>query len=157
MKAKGEPPPPAAAPEPGDNGSSIESLEASALALAGALAESAPPIDTARLEEACMGMAPLRESLLHTFMAEVRPGIDHLRQHCAVGDARRVEFEAHKLRGMSATIGAAQLAGLLAEIETAAQAEQLDGLESIVGRAKSEVTRVEQQITLLSESFGEAA
>jgi len=157
VKAKGEPPPPAAAPEPGDNGSSMESLEASALALAGALAESAPPIDTARLEEACMGMAPLRESLLHTFMAEVRPGIDHLRQHCAVGDARRVEFEAHKLRGMSATIGAAQLAGLLAEIETAAQAEQLDGLESIVGRAKSEVTRVEQQITLLSESFGEAA
>jgi len=134
----------------------MESLEASAFALAGALGEP-PPIDTARLDEACMGMLPLRESLLQTFMADVRPGFEHLRGRIAAGDARRIEFEAHKLRGMSATIGAINLAMLLEEIETSAKAEDLGGLEPVFERAAREIGRVEKFIALLSDSLGNAA
>jgi HPt (histidine-containing phosphotransfer) domain-containing protein len=107
------------------------------------------PLDLEQLESMCMGIPTLRDSLLDTFLGEIRPRLELLTQAYAGGDARQLEFEAHRLRSMSATIGARACATLFGELEAAARANQLTNLNPILKRVTLEVFRAEQFIATL--------
>jgi PAS domain S-box-containing protein len=107
------------------------------------------PLDLERLDMTCMGIAALRETMLNTFLSDVRPRLERLGQALAEGDAHRVEFEAHGLKGMCATVGVTICAGIFMEIERAGREQSLDGVPSLLKRGYVEVTRAEQFITTM--------
>jgi HPt (histidine-containing phosphotransfer) domain-containing protein len=105
-----------------------------------------PALDLERLAETSMGIPTLRDSLLDTFLAEVRPRLEHLSLALSGRDARRVEFEAHGLKGMCATMGATACAELFAELEHAGREKALELAPTLLKRAYLEVTRTERYI-----------
>ncbi len=105
-----------------------------------------PALDLEQLEMACMGLPALRSSLLHTFLHDVPGRVDRLRQAFEVSDPRRVEFEAHGLKGMCATIGANGCALLFGEIEERAREDQSAEAKVLLQPAMDEVVRTEQFI-----------
>ena len=50
------------------------------------------------------------------------------------GDARKVAFAAHKLKGSAATVGAEAMTSLCAQVEQLAQAGSSDGLDELIQR-----------------------
>jgi PAS domain S-box-containing protein len=107
------------------------------------------PIDTARLEESCMGIPALREALLQTFRADIGPRMMRLAEAIVDGDPRRVEFEAHGLKGMSATIGAVSCEAAFEEIERLGRDEDLRIASKLLQIAQDTVERTEQFIQRL--------
>jgi CheY-like chemotaxis protein/HPt (histidine-containing phosphotransfer) domain-containing protein len=105
-----------------------------------------PAIDLEQLEAACMGLPALRSSLLHTFMIDVPGRLERLRFAFDANDLRRVEFEAHGLRGMCATIGATGCTVLFAEMEDRARADRLPAARLLLEPAIDEAHRTEQFI-----------
>ncbi len=108
-----------------------------------------PALDLARLEEASMGVPALRDSLLSTFLNDVRPRLEQLALAMGRRDARRVEFEAHGLKGMCATVGATACAELFAELEHLGHEQTIDLVPPLLKRAHLEVTRTERYITTM--------
>jgi PAS domain S-box-containing protein len=106
-------------------------------------------LDLARLEETSMGIPALRDSLLNAFLNEVRPRLDQLGLAVNGRDARRVEFEAHGLKGMCASLGATTSAELFAELERVGREKRLDLAPPLLKRAYLEVTRTERYITTM--------
>ncbi len=113
--------------------------------------EAIPPIDSARLEESSMGIPSLRDALLQTFLADVHPKMDRLAEAVRLRDARRIEFEAHGLRGMSATVGAMLCSDVFESLERAGREEKLDDLASLLARAVAEVEHTEQYVRRLGQ------
>ena len=105
-----------------------------------------PALDLARLEETCMGIPALRDSLLNTFLNDVRPRLERLGLAVNQRDAQRVEFEAHGLKGMCATLGATVIAELFADLERLGREQALDLAPQLLKRAYLEVTRTERYI-----------
>ena len=105
-----------------------------------------PAIDLEQLEAACMGLPALRSSLLHTFLHDVTSRLDRLRQAFESADGRRVEFEAHGLKGMCATIGANGCVVLFTEIESRAREDRVADAKVLLPTAVAEVERTEQFI-----------
>jgi HPt (histidine-containing phosphotransfer) domain-containing protein len=93
-----------------------------------------------------MGLPALRSSLLHTFMIDVPGRLERLRFAFDANDLRRVEFEAHGLRGMCATIGATGCTVLFAEMEDRARADRLPAARLLLEPAIDEAHRTEQFI-----------
>jgi HPt (histidine-containing phosphotransfer) domain-containing protein len=108
-----------------------------------------PALDLARLEVACMGIQDLRDSLLTTFLGDVRPRLEQLGLAVNGRDAHGVEFEAHGLKGMCATLGATACAELFAELERVGREKTLNLAPSLLKRAHLEVTRTERYITTM--------
>jgi PAS domain S-box-containing protein len=102
-----------------------------------------PVLDRAQLEDACMGDAGLRKTLVLTFLNDVRGRLDHLSSRLAAGDVRAVEFDAHGLKGMCAAIGAVRCAALFGLIEARGQARDLNGVAELFAAADDEVGRAE--------------
>ena len=109
----------------------------------------APPIDHERLDVTSMGTLALREILLDTFLNDVRPRLDRLGLAVSGRDAHALEFEAHGLKGMSATVGAVGCAALFAELERAGHEQQWEPVPALFKRALLEVTRTERHIETL--------
>jgi CheY-like chemotaxis protein len=105
-----------------------------------------PAIDLEQLEAACMGLPALRSSLLHTYMIDVPGRLERLRFAFDANDMRRVEFEAHGLRGMCATIGATGCTLLFGEMEDRARADRLPAARLLLEPAIAEAMRTEQFI-----------
>src|SRR5204862_1822700 len=105
-----------------------------------------PVLDEARLESSCMGNPELKSILLRTFIHHIRPRLRRLRDATTVGDAKGVEFEAHGLKGMSATIGAVCCADAFARIERLGREERLEPVGPMLDYAEIEVGRVEAVI-----------
>jgi HPt (histidine-containing phosphotransfer) domain-containing protein len=100
-----------------------------------------PPLDEARLETMCMGVPSLRDKLLETFLHEIDPRIDRLMAAVSEKDVKLVEFEAHGLKGMSATIGAMVAAEVFASLEQLGRDGDLAGAERVLNRATQEADR----------------
>jgi PAS domain S-box-containing protein len=130
---------------------------ASAKTSAEAEAEPPVPLDAARLEEASMGIPALRSALIQTFLADVEPRLDRLQEAIIAFDARRIEFEAHGLHGMSATVGAVACSQVFAEFERLAGEEQLGGAPGLLDKARNEVERTRQYVQRLDQIFQKAA
>jgi two-component system, sensor histidine kinase and response regulator len=109
-------------------------------------------LDLEQLGSMCMGIPALRDSLLTTFLTEIRPRLDRLAEAHQSGDARRLEFEAHSLKGMSGTIGATSCADVFSELEHRARTGELTGLAPLFKRALLEVYRAEQFIDGLNRT-----
>lgn len=105
-----------------------------------------PALDLEQLETACMGLPALRSSLLHTFLHDVTTRLERLQKAFDSADARRVEFEAHGLKGMCATIGANGCVMLFTEIEERAREDRVAEARVLLEPAKHEVGRTEQFI-----------
>jgi len=105
-----------------------------------------PAIDLEQLEAACMGLPALRSSLLHTYLIDVPGRLERLRFAFDANDLRRVEFEAHGLRGMCATIGASGCTVLFGEMEERARADRLADARALLEPAIEEALRTEQFI-----------
>ncbi len=110
----------------------------------GAAVDGPGPIDLAQLDEATMGSAELREMIVATFLGDVRPRLETLARAVAAGDARSVEFEAHGLKGMSATLGARSCAARFAELERLGREKSIAGAPPLLERAGAEVAAVER-------------
>jgi HPt (histidine-containing phosphotransfer) domain-containing protein len=105
-----------------------------------------PALDLEQLESACMGLQPLRASLLQTFLHDVPIRVERLARAFEAEDTRRVEFEAHGLRGMCATVGANGCVTLFGEIEDRARDDQAAAARALLQPARDEVERTEQFI-----------
>jgi two-component system sensor histidine kinase/response regulator len=146
------------APEPGDAPTSVS---AAAVADADEAAETidddvpevpaGPAIDLEQLEAACMGLPALRSSLLHTYMIDIPGRLERLRFAFDANDTRRVEFEAHGLRGMCATIGATGCTLLFGEMEDRARGDRLAAARVLLEPAIEETSRTEQFIQRFDE------
>ncbi len=101
------------------------------------------PVDIEQLDQACMGLPALRTSLLHTFVGDVGARIDRLGAAFDRNDSRRVEFEAHGLRGMCATIGATGCVEQFAAIEHWAREERTSEARVLLRPVMDEIARVE--------------
>ena len=66
-------------------------------------------------------------------------------------DARRVEFEAHGLKGMSATVGAVRCAEVFEQLERAGREESFGDLTALMAKAAVEVERTEQHVRRLEK------
>ena len=104
------------------------------------------PVEMEQLDQACLGLPALRTSLLHTFVGDVGTRLDRLGAAFDADDARRVEFEAHGLRGMCATIGAVGCVEQFAAIEHWAREERTSEARVLLQPALEEVRRVEAWI-----------
>ena len=113
--------------------------------------------DRPRLEESCMGIPALRDALLQTFLNDIGSRMTRLTEAVVSHDARRIEFEAHNLKGMSATIGADSCAEVFAEIERLAKDEQVVDVHPLMNRANQEVERAEAYIRRLENILSRAA
>jgi HPt (histidine-containing phosphotransfer) domain-containing protein len=120
-------------------------------------AQPRPALDTARLEESCMGIPALRDTLLRAFLDEVKPRMERMRQAVQVRDIRQVEFEAHGLKGMSATIGAAGCAEVFNRMELRSREGEVDGIVEWLSQAEQEVDRVMDFIRKYEEVLRRAA
>jgi HPt (histidine-containing phosphotransfer) domain-containing protein len=96
-----------------------------------------------------MGIPALRDSLLSTFLNDIRPRLERLALAVNGRDAHRVELEAHGLTGMGATVGATACAELFAQLERMGREPALDLAPSLLKRAHLEVTRTERYITTM--------
>jgi PAS domain S-box-containing protein len=103
-------------------------------------------LDEARLESSCMGNPELKNILVRTFIHHIRPRLRRLREVTAAGDAKAVEFEAHGLKGMSATIGAVSCADAFGRIERMGRENRLEPVGPMLDYAEIEVGRVEAVI-----------
>jgi HPt (histidine-containing phosphotransfer) domain-containing protein len=116
-----------------------------------------PALDLEQLESACMGLPALRSSLLHTFLDDMPGRLARLEKAFDSSDPRRLEFEAHGLRGMCATIGAHGCVMLFGEIEDRAREDQITEVRILLEPARAEVARTEQFIRRLEMIFNREA
>jgi PAS domain S-box-containing protein len=116
-----------------------------------------PALDLEQLESACMGLPALRSSLLHTFLDDMPGRLARLEKAFDSSDPRRLEFEAHGLRGMCATIGAHGCVMLFGEIEDRAREDQVTEVRILLEPARAEVERTEQFIRRLETIFNREA
>ncbi len=144
-----EPPPPRA---PGD---SLVLERAPERAMAG---QSDPLIlDVKRLDDTSMGIPSLRETLLNTFVSDLRPRINRLYEAFINHAANRLEHEAHGLRGMAATIGAVACTTVFTEIERQAHDERWERMEELIEQAREVAREFENHVLNLKVKLDRAA
>jgi HPt (histidine-containing phosphotransfer) domain-containing protein len=90
-----------------------------------------------------MGNPDLRNILIRTFVMHIRPRLARLRQVAQSGDLEAVEFEAHGLKGMCATIGAMCCADVFGRIERLGRERRPEPISPSLDYAEIEVGRVE--------------
>jgi len=100
-------------------------------------------LDEARLEASSMGNPDLRNILIRTFVMHIRPRLARLRQVAQSGELEAVEFEAHGLKGMCATIGAMCCADVFGRIERLGRERRPEPISPLLDYAEIEVGRVE--------------
>src|SRR5258708_37601603 len=98
-----------------------------------------------------MGLPARRPSLLHTCMNDVPARLERLSSAFEANDGRRVEFEAHGLRGMCAAIGAGGCTMLFGELEQWAREDRAKDARVLLepsiaggGRAAEVIRRLAQ-------------
>jgi CheY-like chemotaxis protein len=116
-----------------------------------------PAIDLEQLNTASMGLPALRTSLLHTYLDDVYTRLERLTAALDSGSAQRVEFEAHGLRGMCATIGANTCTMLFGEMESAAREERVEEARTYLETSREAVRRTEEFIHRLERIVTEQA
>ena len=115
----------------------------------GAPSTDGPAIDVETLNQSSMGLPALRHSMLQTYLSDVFPRLHRLEDAIERRDLERTEFEAHGLRGMCSTIGAAGCAWLFGQIEDRARDRQWSGISSLLPLAVEQVKRSEEFIARL--------
>jgi HPt (histidine-containing phosphotransfer) domain-containing protein len=85
-----------------------------------------------------LGEDDLRD-LVGVYFADVEAQLHRLREALGQGDADGVSAAAHRMKGASLSIGAARVASLAAELETAAKEDELGRCDALLEALESEV------------------
>ena len=104
------------------------------------------PTTFADLLETVGGDRGFLRELVETYMADSPSLIAELRAGVAADDAASARRAAHTLKSTSASFGAERLSGLCRQIEAAAAAGNLVGLDQSVELAAAEYVRVEVEL-----------
>jgi len=110
-------------------------------------AEVLPVIDATCLDAASMGNAEIRGLLVDAFLTRTRQPFERLQKAAEWKDARAVEFQAHAMRGMCVSVGAARCAAALARVEERATAGHLDAVAEAIGVVERELAAVRAEWT----------
>ena len=103
----------------------------------------ADPLDGAVLQSLReLGGDDLVTELVETFMMDVPPRLDALRQAVEVGDQVRLKRVAHALQGSSSTIGATEMARLSQALEAAGSAGDLGRTRPMLARLEEAFGRI---------------
>jgi CheY-like chemotaxis protein len=105
-----------------------------------------PIIDQRRLDSASMGSPELRAVLIKAFLTHSRPRVEKLRQFLRQGDAQGIQFEAHAMKGMCATLGATRCAELFGRIEKLGAEQRLEPVAPLLDHAELEVGLAEDHL-----------
>ena len=95
--------------------------------------------------------------MLQTYLGDVFPRMQRLEEAVERRELERVEFEAHGLRGMCATIGARGCAVLFGEIEQRARAKRGLDLVPLIPLAAEQVRRTKEFISRLERIVSDEA
>jgi HPt (histidine-containing phosphotransfer) domain-containing protein len=114
--------------------------------------ESVPVIDEIRFDASSMGRPELRQVLAKTFLKHARKRIIRIEEMLLASDAQGVEFEAHGMKGMCLTLGAARCVKLFHDMELLARAGELDSLKPVLKRLKMETERVEAHLSKFDQA-----
>ena len=101
-----------------------------------------------------MGTPELRAVLITAFHTQTTPRFDRLRDAVASDNSDAVEFEAHALKGMCATLGAMRCAEVLEHLERLGHEKRLAPAAYKLQRAEAELQRARE---LLSQDRAQAA
>jgi PAS domain S-box-containing protein len=96
-----------------------------------------------RLQEYCDGDRRFERELLTEFSAALPQMVAELGSAIESGDAKRVEFSAHSLKGSCRTMGADALAAAVEELEWAAERGELAGAPRALELAAQELERLQ--------------
>jgi HPt (histidine-containing phosphotransfer) domain-containing protein len=106
------------------------------------------------LRDSVGGDAEFLAELVEEFVADAPTQIASLRAAATTGDAAVAGRAAHTLKGMSRTFGAAALAALCQEAETAAGSDDLASVLARVGSIDAEWARVRSELLALTDGRG---
>jgi PAS domain S-box-containing protein len=130
--------PAAGAPAPAEEMPAATADEAAAAAGPDAL----PVLDATSLDAASMGNAEIRGLLVEAFLTRTRQPFDRLKKAAEWKDVRAVEFQAHALRSMCQSVGAARCAAAVGRVEERAVAGDLDAAIEALGSIEHELAAV---------------
>jgi PAS domain S-box-containing protein len=103
-----------------------------------------PPLDQEVIDElrALRGRRDILRELLLAFREKTPSLLQDLRRAAEEGDAERLHFVAHTVRGSCLTIGASEMIELLVEVERLGREGSTRGATELLGRIESAFTRV---------------
>jgi histidine phosphotransfer protein HptB len=111
------------------------------------LDDTIPVLDEGRLEASCMGRDDLRALLVRTFLGTAQQRIARIGECLSGNDSKGVEFEAHGMKGMCLTLGAARCGRLFSEIERMGREGKLEGMLPLLNRVRVEATKAENELS----------
>ena len=82
--------------------------------------------------------------LVESFFERLRQPANRLRQALDDGNAGQATYEAHSMKGMCASLGAARCAEVYRAIEDCVDEGRLDGLEPLLDQGETELRAVER-------------
>lgn len=112
-------------------------------------AGSLDPDRIAMLRELDDGDGELMATLVQEYKSDSGQQLATMRQALVDADASALGRAAHTLKGSSANLGAERLAGLCAQIQELGHAGELDGADSLVAAASTELGRVNSALDQL--------
>jgi CheY-like chemotaxis protein len=95
-----------------------------------------------------MGDRRLANIVLDAFLGDFPSQLEILRGRFAEKDGPGARMQAHSLKGSSATVAAVSLSAIAQEMETAADAGELDLFDELLPRAAEEFERLKVELTL---------
>jgi HPt (histidine-containing phosphotransfer) domain-containing protein len=96
-------------------------------------------LDTEVLAElSALGEEDLRD-LVEVYFEDVASQLDRLQAALVDGDAEALAAAAHRVKGASLSIGAARVAALASELETAGRSDDLSGCDALLRAFESEL------------------
>ena len=100
------------------------------------------PADLSRLQQLAEGDKAIVERLINLFLEDANQHGKLLRDAVEKRDAKRVESEAHRIKGGASQVGAEALRGLAAELEGLGRTSELDAADRILAAFEDEYHRV---------------
>lgn len=95
------------------------------------------------------GQKELMDLFVTSFNEQRSSCVDDIIEALASGDAARLVFASHKLKGMASILGASRLVAVLAELEDGGRGEDLGGLRPTFGRLVSELEMLDFELRKL--------
>lgn len=86
-------------------------------------------------------------SLCRDFIKETPQRLARMRQALDQGDVKEIEREAHGLKSVSASLGAAEMSNLCAQIEEATHQAQIEGLAESIATLAAKFAHFERALT----------
>ena len=108
-----------------------------------------PTLDVGRLRESSGDDPVFMRELLDEYLATLDARVTELEDSAQAGDAPKVRFQAHGLKGTSRTMGAAMLGELFQQIELCGASGDLAAAQLAIARLAPEVKNLRATVATL--------